>query len=47
MSSSFLYRFGFAIVNWLEATVELFLLGQVSLGWVMNYAAWYTLRKRR
>lgn len=38
------YRVGFAVVNWVEATVELVLLGQVSLGWTMNYARWYTLR---
>lgn len=38
------YRFGFAVVNWCEATVELVLLGQVNLGWCMVYARWYTMR---
>ncbi len=39
----------FALINWLEATVELLFLGTVSLGWVMDYARWYAVReiKRR
>ena len=38
------YRVGFAIINWLEATAELIVLGQISMGWVLSYACWYAKR---
>ncbi len=35
------YRVGFAVVKWVEATIELILLGQVSLGWLLDYSSMY------
>ena len=41
------YRVGFAVVKWAEATIELALLGQVSLGWSLEFARIYTKFKLR
>lgn len=41
------YRVGFAVVKWTEATIELALLGQVSLGWSLEFARIYAKFKFR
>ena len=45
--STFWYRLGFAVVNWLEATVELLALGQINLAWCFKYARWHALRRKK
>lgn len=47
----FLYGLGFAMIDWVEATVSLFSLGLYHPGWSMAYCAaytkWWIQRKRK